>query len=115
MQPEWEFRLAKIENLLATLTERQVQQQVEISLLQESQKRTDEQIQATSEQIKLTDQQIQAVVRQIQAAEKQIQALTQHAELVFSALGRVSDSQERTEARLQSLIDTVDRLRPGDK
>ena len=41
MQPEWEFRLAKIENLLATLTERQVQQQVEISLLQESQKRTD--------------------------------------------------------------------------
>jgi len=108
MRPEWEFRLAKIENLLATLTERQVQQQVEILLLQESQKRTDEQIQATTQQQKLTD-------LQIQAAEKQIQSLAQHAELVFSALGRVSDSQDRTEARLQSLIDTVDRLRPGDK
>jgi|SoiMethySBSTD1v2_1073268.scaffolds.fasta_scaffold08023_5 chromosome segregation ATPase len=108
MQPEWEFRLAKIENLLATLTDRQVQQHVEISLLQESQTRTDEQIQATAQQLKLTDQ-------QIQAAEKQIQALAQHVELVFSALGRVSDSQDRTEARLQSLIDTVDRLRRGDK
>jgi chromosome segregation ATPase len=108
MQPDWEFRLAKIENLLATLTERQVQQQVEISLLQESQKRTDEQIQATTQQLKLTDQ-------QIQVAEKQIQSLAEHVELVFSALGRVSDSQDRTEARLQSLIDTVDRLRPGDR
>ena len=115
MQPEWEFRLAKIENLLATLTERQVQQQVEISLLQESQKRTDEQIQATSQQIKLTDAQIQATDKQIRAGEKQIQALAQHVELIFSALGRVSDSQDRTEARLQSLIDTGDRLRPGNK
>ena len=108
MTPGWELRLTRIENLLATLTERQVQQQVEISLLQESQKRTDDQIQATSQQIKLTDV-------QIQAAEKQIQALAQHVELLFSALGRVSDSQDRTEARLQSLIDTVDRLRPGDQ
>jgi chromosome segregation ATPase len=81
---------------------------VEISFLQESQQRTDEQIQATTQQIKLTDQ-------QIQAAEKQIQALAQHVELLLSALGRVTDSQDRTEARLQSLIDTVDRLRPGDK
>ena len=106
MTPEWEFRLTKIENLLQTLTERQVQQQVEMSLLQESQSRTDEQIQETNQQMKLT-------IQQIQAAETQILALARHAELVFSALGRVTESQERTEARLQSLIDTVDRLREG--
>ena len=46
MTPEEQLRFTKIENLLQTLTESQVQQQVEISQLQESQKRTDQQIQA---------------------------------------------------------------------
>lgn len=101
MVPEWEFRLTKIENLLVVLTERQVDQQVEMVLFQDAQKRTDEQILATSQQIRRTD-------RQIQVTEKQIEGLA-------LAIGRLNDSQERTEARLQSLIDTVDRLRPRDQ
>ena len=101
MVPEWEFRLTKIENLLIVLTERQVDQQVEMVLFQDAQKRTDEQILATSQQIRRTD-------RQIQVTEKQIEGLA-------LAIARLNDSQERTEARLQSLIDTVDRLRPRDQ
>ena len=122
MMPEWEFRLTKVENLLAALTERQVQQQLEISQLQESQRRTDEQIQTTTRQIQSVGQQVQAIGHdvqaighQAQAAAGQIQTLAQHVDLVFSALGRVSDSQERTEVRLQFLIDAVDRLRPEGK
>jgi hypothetical protein len=79
---ESDSRLTRIENLLQALTERQVQQQVEILQLQESQKKTDQQIQQTD----------------------------RHVETLVSVVGRVADSQERTEERLYSLIETVDRL-----
>lgn len=39
-----------------------------------------------------------------------MQALGHHVETLTSTVGRVSDSQERTDDRLQSLIETVDRL-----
>ena len=82
MTSESDSRLTRIENLLQALTERQVQQQVEILQLQESQKKTDQQIQQTD----------------------------RHVETLVSVVGRVADSQERTEERLYSLIETVDRL-----
>jgi len=103
MMPEWEFRLTKIENLLMVLTERQVEQQVEITLLQESQNRTDGQIHVTSQQIERTDRQLQRTDHQIQITQKQVDALAH-------AIERLNDSQERTEARLQALINKVARL-----
>ena len=77
-----EERLTKIENLLHTLTENQVQFHVEINVLKESQKETTDQIHALTTQMK---------------------ALT-------ASVSRVSAAQEATEERLQRLIDHVDRI-----
>ena len=77
-----EQRLTKIENLLQTITEIQAKHESEIGELKESQKKTDEQLRKTDEQLRLLAQ----------------------------SMNRLSDMQERTEIRLISLIEHVDRV-----
>ena len=77
-----EQRLTKIENLLQTITEIQVKHEGETGELKESQKKTDKQLRETGEQLKLLAQ----------------------------SMNRLSDMQERTETRLISLIEHVDRV-----
>ena len=96
MTPEDEKRIIKIENLLETLTETQVEQQSQILKLQESQKET-------GEQVRILAGSVGTLAGSVGSLASSVEALT-------AIVGRLADAQEHTETRLTTLIETVDRV-----
>jgi uncharacterized phage infection (PIP) family protein YhgE len=89
LTPEELQRITKIENLLETLTETQVEQQNQVVKLQESQSKFQESQKKTDEQVR---------------------TLAESLRTLTSIVGKLADAQERTETRLTVLIETVDRV-----
>ena len=82
-------RITKIENMLETLTETQLEQQNQVVKLQESQSKFQESQKKTDEQVR---------------------TLAESLRTLTSIVGKLADAQERTETRLTVLIETVDRV-----
>lgn len=96
LTPEEQKRITKIENLLETLTETQVEQQNQIVKLHESQRALHESQKGLQESQKKTDEQVKTMAGSVQT--------------LTTIVGRLADVQERTETRLTALIETVDRV-----
>ena len=103
MTPEDEKRIIKIENLLETLTETQVEQQSQILKLQESQKETGEQVRTLAGSVGTMSGSVGTLAGSVGSLASSVEALT-------AIVGRLADAQEHTETRLTTLIETVDRV-----